>query len=218
MGLKLKELFTLSIDRKQHKLLLWISLTTLIIALACIVGVYLVGVLKNVPPGFMTEDPLQTAKFPWYTGALSNLGIILWSISIGCAFTGAILAIKKPHKFQFMIVSGVLSSILVVDDMFMLHDGFLRYSLHIPERPIFLAYGLIFVVYTLYFLRDILSDDSFLILFVALLFLGSSMVIDAVIPYSSLETFIEDGIKFIGITFWAAYFLTAAVRFNKVTN
>ena len=184
-------------------------------AVLVIFGAYLLSKFAKVPPYFMTEDPLQTAKFPWYTGILSNLGVILWSVAIGCSFLGAILLSANRQKFWFLIASGALSTVLAVDDMFMLHDHVLPHRLHIPEKILYLSYGLIIVIYVFYFFRDIISDKSFVILGSALLFLGTSMVMDAAIPYTSLEKFIADSIKFIGIAFWLTYNFVLAVRMKN---
>lgn len=184
-------------------------------ALLIIFGVYLMSIITKVPPDFMTQDPIQTAKFPWYTGFLSNLGIMLWSVAIGCIFSCAILLPNNRQKVWFLIATGALSTVLALDDMFMLHEVFLPQKLHIPEEISFLTYGLIIAIYLFYFFRDIFSDISFLILAGALLFFGASMIMNVVVPYSSLGAFIENSIKFIGIAFWLAYNFVMGVRITK---
>jgi hypothetical protein len=163
----------------------------------------------------MTSDPLQTAEFPWYTGFLSNLGIILWSISIGCAFSSAMILPNNRQVARFLIATGMLSILLVIDDMFRIHDSILPSLLHIPEFLTFIAYGLLIAIYLFSFYRIILSDASFLLLAGALLFLGISIVFDMVSPYSSMETFIKDGLKFIGIALWLTYNFVFVAQMSK---
>jgi len=185
--------------------MLVISLVVLLVGIIVVIGIYLVSVIKKVPPDFMTIDPLQTTEFPWYKGFLSNLGVILWSISIGCTFSAAILLANNRPIAHFLIATGTLSIFLVIDDMFRFHDSFLLYRLHIPEYFTILFYGLIIFIYLFSFYRTILSDISFILLVGALLFFGISIVFYIVTINSSVGTFIKDGIKFIGIAFWLMY-------------
>ena len=204
-----------SISRHQGKQMLWISLFVLFATFIVIIGVYLVSVIKKVPPGFMTTDSLQTAKFPWYTGFLSNLGVIVWSISIGCCFLGAILLSNNRQAAHFLIATGTLSIVLVMDDMFRLHDGLLPSRLHIPEFISYFAYGLVFAIYLFSFYHIILSDISFLLLAGSLLFFGASIIFGMVTPYSSVQTFIKDSLKFIGIALWVTYIFIFVVHISK---
>ncbi len=192
-----------------------ISLSVFLTAFIVIIGVYLVSVIKKVSPDFMTTDPLQTANFPWYTGLLSNLGVILWSISLGCSFLGAILLSNDSKIGRFLIVTGIITAVLVTDDMFRLHDSFLRSRFHIPEFLSFFTYGLLIAIYLFSFYRIILSDVSFLLLAGALLFFGISIVFNMVIPYSSVEAFLKDSMKFIGIAMWLTYNFVFVVRMSK---
>jgi hypothetical protein len=203
------------ISKQKVKPILWIFLFVFFATMIVILGTYQVSVIKEVPPGFMTTDPLQTAEFPWYTGFLSNLGVILWSISIGCAFSSAIILPNNRQVAHFLIATGTLSIVLVIDDMFRLHDSILPSILHVPEFLTFFAYGLLITIYLLSFYHIILSDVSFLLLAGALLILGVSIVYDMVSPYSSMETFIKDSLKFFGIALWLAYNFVFVVRKSK---
>jgi hypothetical protein len=203
------------ISKQQLKHMVWISLFVFFITIIVIIAAYLVSVIKEVPPGFMTTDPLQTAEFPWYTGLLSNLGVILWSVSIGCAFSIAILLPNNRQVAHFLIATGTLSIVLVIDDMFRLHDSFFLSRLNIPEYFTFFIYGLILSIYLVSFYRVILSDISFILLTGALLFFGASIILDMFTPYSSIETFIKGSLKFIGIALWLTYNFVFVVRMSK---
>jgi hypothetical protein len=202
-------------SKRNVNQIVWILLFVFLATGIVIVGAYLVSVIKEVPPGFMTSDPLQTAKFPWYTGFLSNLGVILWSISIGCAFSSAMILPNNRQIANFLIATGTLAIVLVIDDMFRLHDSILPSLFHIPEFVSFFAYGLVIAIYLFSFYRIILLDASFLLLAGALLFLGVSIVYDMVSPYSSMETFIKDGLKFIGIALWLTYNFVFVARMSR---
>lgn len=212
---KRRNVISAPVSKQQVIEMLRIALIVFLTGFIVIIGVYLVSVIKKVPPGFMTIDPLQTAEFPWYTGFLSNLGAILWSISIGCTFSGAILLANNRPIAHFLIATGTLSILLVIDDMFRLHDSLLLFRLHIPEYFTIFSYGLIIIIYLFSFYRVILSDISFLLLAGALLFFGASIIFYIVTLNSSVETFIKDSIKFIGIALWLTYNYVFVVRMSK---
>jgi hypothetical protein len=203
------------ISRQHVKQMLWILLFVLFATIIIIIGVYLVSVIKKVPPGFMTTDPLETAEYPWYTGFLSNLGAILWSVSIGCAFSSAFIITNNRQVAPFLIATGTISIVLVLDDMFRLHDSFFPSRLHIPEYFTIFIYSLLVVIYLFSFHRVILSDISFLIFAGALLFFGASRIFAMVTPYSSIETFIKDSLKFMGIALWLTYNFVFVVHMSK---
>jgi hypothetical protein len=197
------------VTKQQVRQMLWILLLVISSTIIVIISVYLVSVIKGVPPGFMSTDPMQTAEFPWYTGFLSNLGVILWSVSIGCAFSIAILLLSNNRQVaHFLFATGTLSIVLVVDDMFRLHDSFLPSRLSVPENFTIFIYVFIIAIYLFSFYRIILSDISFLLLAGAFLAFAASIIFDMV-------TFIKDGLKFIGITLWLTYNFVFVVRMSK---
>ena len=96
--------------------------------------------------------------------------------------------------------------VLGVDDVFMLHDA----SAHrgINEKVIYIIY----IVSLLYFLVKffkLVFKTNFVLLFIAGLFLGLSVLWDVL--YSS-DYFIEDSFKIIGIVFWFLYFLDTTIK------
>ncbi len=164
------------------------------------------------PYSFMTEDPLQTAKMPFYTGMLSNLGAVLWAGAAASSLLCAILLRRRRRLSLFMGVSGLVTGYLLVDDLFMMHEQFLRNWVHLPEKLVFSAYAVMFIGYALFFMRDILADDHYPVLGAASLFLVSSMIYDALAGHGDRGTFFEDTLKFIGISLWFTYFFSNSVR------
>lgn len=182
-----------------------------ILAVAILAGlagaaVLIMESIAEVPLDYMTEDPLQTADLPFYTGLLSNLGAMLWAAAAGLCFLGASLTWKEGRPFWFFLGSGLITAWFGLDDLLLFHDQFLRYYVGIPERPLFAAYVLIFGCFLLVFLKDIFREPSSSIWICAWICLGVSMLVDVLLPYGHMETFIEDVVKFAGIGFWLAYF------------
>jgi hypothetical protein len=98
---------------------------------------------------------------------------------------------------------------LLIDDMFMFHDEIMPTYLHINEKVFFLFYGTA-VVSLFYFFRGIVLRTDYLLFVIAVVLLGSSAITDIVIELGVKlpdEFFVEDGLKFLGLVSWFAYFV-----------
>jgi hypothetical protein len=161
----------------------------------------------------LTRDVVAVADTHLYAGMLSTMGIMLWSAASSlCLLAGAALLRRRGAGDApfFLLAAGLLTAVLALDDAFLIHERVAPSWLHVPQTGVFLAYAGSMGGFFLFFLRRILATD-FLLLAVALGFLGVSMGVDAVLSYSNLETFLEDSCKFAGIVFWLAYFACAAL-------
>ena len=169
----------------------------------------------RIPVRHLTKDTLVIVGEPFYFGLISNLGILLWC---SCAAICILVAIAIPQSREnrkicsFLLFSGILTSVLLIDDLFLLHEEVFPRYLRIPENIVFLTYAIIIFLYLLKFMRVILKTEFFFLL-LAFIFLGSSMFFDKNIislPQSWLENegllLLEDGAKFLGILSWLTYF------------
>ncbi len=183
-------------------------------AFAGIVGTYILSLVTGTSLSELTRDPSAVTHSSFYVGILSNLGIMLWSAATAICFFGAsLLSYSKccRRSTVFLLLSGTFSLILALDDIFRIHETMLPRYFHVSEVWTILGYFIIGVGYLVYSFRQILMTD-YLLLILALIFLGLSVTIDEIFPYSDLETFIEDSFKFVGIVFWLAYFSRTAFR------
>lgn len=182
---------------------------TVLVGALLLVMAYVAQEAFKIPPGHLTRDVAQIVHLPFYTGIFSNLGIMLWSATAACAFIGAVLLWRaNPKKARFLLASGVFTAWLGFDDMIQLHEEFMPKTLHIPEEAVFAFYILIAAGYLLYYLRVIYQETDFLLLGVALAFMGTSVLVDTFMDH----VFLEDGAKFMGIIFWVAYYSRTAVQ------
>lgn len=191
---------------------LWrLMLLNVAIALAGIAGVLVLSAGSHRQMSYMTRDPAAITGAEFYLGFLSNLGIMLWAATVAvCLFAAAVLRRWRVQRQSlFLLVSGLFSLVLVLDDAFMLHEDVLPYRLHVPQLAVYAGYVVLVSGYLVFFARDILRTD-YLLLAIALSFLGLSMGMDEFLPFSDLETMIEDGMKFAGIVFWTSYHVHAA--------
>jgi hypothetical protein len=175
----------------------------------------IISLQTRIPIRHLTRDPLAIVGEPFYFGAISNLGNLLWCSTVAvCFFSFALLrklanCRKIRHLQQFLFFSACVTFILLLDDLFLIHEEVFPNYLNISEDLLVFGYGAIFVLYLVKFRKIILKTD-FLLLIVALGFFGISVSLDLFIPGDWLnwerELVLEDGSKLLGIMSWLAYF------------
>lgn len=133
----------------------------------------LVSFQLSIPIASLTRDPSATTGESPFLGALSNIGILFWCASTAiCFFTFAVLHKKALRgNFQaFFLFSGLISLILLLDDLFLLHEMVFPIYLKIPEKLIFLSYGLMILIYLVKFTKTIIKTN-FIFFNICILFL-----------------------------------------------
>jgi hypothetical protein len=170
--------------------------------------IIILSTYKDIPLDTFTQDPTALMNAPFYLGAFSSIGIMLWSGStVLCLFTAFMIRQRSYLKedYQFLIVSGFITLLLAFDDMFLLHEEVLPHFFHIPANAVIVTYVNIFVIYLILFRRKILSTD-FIVLLLAFFLLGLSTVIDLLPLPLEKDSFLEDAIKLFGVVSWFIYF------------
>lgn len=175
--------------------------------------------LFNVPADQLTRDPNAIAHVPFYIGAISNLGIILWGASATlCLFSYVALKQYKPGSplQPFMLHAGIITTILMLDDLYMWHEQMFPEYLKISEHFIYAFYAL-YLSFIIIRFKKILLESEYLILMTAFLFLGTSVVMDDMVDLKLFpkkfpfiykhETLFEDLFKSLGILTWLIYFV-----------
>ncbi|MFQ4146674.1 hypothetical protein [Chlorogloeopsis sp. ULAP02] len=177
----------------------------------------------KIPISTLTRDPLAIANAPSYWGAISNLGILMWCAAVVIPwFSFKLLQQTKNNKefSRFFLFSGCLTSILLLDDLFLLHEGMFPHRLNISEKFVLLGYGIIISFYLIKF-RKVILKTNFILLVLALGFFGFSAIFDS-LPFGGwLENedqyLVEDGLKFLGIVSWLTYFaVTCAEQLKRI--
>lgn len=184
------------------------------VGLLIIAGIYILGTSKNIPLEYLTGDPAMINHTPLYFGVLSNLGVMLWAAAATCAFLGAGLLQKDLRKFRFLLFSGLFSTFLGVDDLLSIHEHILPHTLHIPEKIGYFGYLLLAGIFFVSYITIILRETDYIILAVALLFFGLSIV-TIFIPFID-RAFVKDNLKFLGIVYWLVYFFYTTLRFARI--
>lgn len=171
--------------------------------------VVLAGQLYDIPIHHFTADPNATLRAPFYIGFISNLGIMLWAAATAlCIFSAFLLRNSaKPQPLSgFLFYSGLFTGLLMLDDVFLLHEEVFPKHLGIAEELVYASYGLFTILLLVLFRRTILKTE-YLLWGLAFGLLGASVVVD-LMPFQLRHSFlVEDGLKFFGIVFWLAYFV-----------
>jgi len=176
----------------------------------------------NIPVQLFTRDPTVTLGGPPYVGFISNIGMIVWAFTAAICFFSSIVSNKYtvPNKYNrfiaspYLLFSGLLTLLLLIDDMFMLHDSFLPNFLNIPEKIVYLGYLILVLAYLIKFRTEIIKNE-YVILVIAFFFFGSSVLSDMFLPQQGYEFLFEDGLKLFGIVTWFIYFVRVCLKHHS---
>ena len=180
-------------------------------ALIVYIVVLALSVAAGIEPHLVLRDLMQTCNHPIGVGMLSNLGILLWAaaaISFFASFSGLV---RQRSLRLLLLVGGILSTLLCLDDLFLLHD---RHVLG-HEGSYYILYAVLVLFILVRFRKLILQADGLAFL-AAALFLGLSVLSDIFqeslpVDYATVQLF-EEGFKFIGIACWLAFWWQASLR------
>ena len=181
-----------------------------------------VSFLFSIPMGTLTRDPAALTGRSPFIGVLSHIGVLLWCAGTTICFFSFTVLHKKafrgefPHFFMF---GGLISLILLIDDLFLFHEKVFPFYLNIPEKLVYLAYGLIIIGYVARFAKLILKTD-FIFLILAFSWFGLSIILDLLeLKLSiSISILFEDGAKLFGIVSWFGYFAHTSFQIMNSTQ
>lgn len=204
---------------------------------AVLFGLFLLWLLTEARIADLTRDPLAVVEtallaiqrqpvegihilaelnIPLYAGLISNLGVLLWcGAGAICLFTWALLRrMGAPGPRGAYLCAGLLSILLMLDDLFLLHERVLPMYFGPAEKALFAVYGVLALAYVLGY-RQFLMRTDWLLLVAAFVLFTVSLGFDFVSEETHIPQrhFFEDGSKFAGIATWTAYHVrTAAIQ------
>lgn len=215
------DLKTISSDLREQtpKLapLLLLVYIPILLGLAALVVVYLVA---DIPLRWFFIDPVAEFNAPMYIRLVSNFGVLLWCAAAAvCLFSGWLVfsRTKKRELFWFLICAGLVSSLLMFDDLYLLEV--LPDHAHIPQKLVFVGYGGLVLTFLIRFRQEILNTD-FLLLLLAFGFFALSVFVDLFVTPEEFYIFgsfpgrhiIEDGFKLLGIATWSVYLIRTCMQ------
>ncbi|UCG73768.1 MAG: hypothetical protein JSV45_05190 [Chromatiales bacterium] len=194
--------------RALSKLLAVLVLLPLLALTAVVIGSARMG----TPVGDLLSDPAAILDAAPWTGLISNFGALLWCATASISlFTWSVLQ-RRPESRQFskfVLSAALITTVLLLDDLFLFHEWIFPRYLGVTERTTFSAYLVLIAVWLVLARRTILSTE-YLILLLAFGFFGLSLFVDT---YDEIDRLItswrqiyEDGFKLLGIAAWFGYF------------
>jgi hypothetical protein len=162
---------------------------------------------EDVAPGMLSRDPADFVRLPWYLGALSTLGIVLWTASAAvCGLTSYFLhrSGSRSQAKIFLLVSACVSGLLMIDDAYLLHDRVLP-GAGVSDSVTYTVYALVVFAYIAVFMRT-WRRTLYLVMFAAFTAFAVSILMDVFWTHP----FGEDVFKLAGIVFWFSYVTTAS--------
>lgn len=156
-------------------------------------------------PERLTRDPAAIFDFWPFVGSLSQIGILLMAATCSiCLFA----AVSAKENRGLLTAIGFFSGYFLIDDAFMLHEAFFP-SLGIREKVSLVPMALSGLLIFWYNKKHFLSWDAIAI-WISGICLSVSIVMDGIFKFSSFETWIEDGFKFVGLAMWALHWVFVA--------
>lgn len=175
----------------------------------------IVGLQPFVPISVLVEDTNAVAKMPLYYGAVSNIGIVLWSAAAGiCLFSGFARKSAGEGLRPFLFVSGVLTAYLMLDDLFLAHERILPKMFSLQQVHVYALYIAGAIAYFGYFRRTILSNELLFFVLAAVCF-GLSVFLDSLshlLGHDYQWFLLEEGFKLLGIVSWLLYLIHLSAK------
>ena len=210
-----------SVDRRQPRSLRATFRLAIPLMLAWGVGLVVMAWVASQPQdraGAMLMDPSFTVGADWYTGLISNFGILAWTVAVAAAFAGAWLC-KLGGRLsarRFLLAGAAVGTILLSDDLLQFHAVLLPAEFGIPKA---ISQGLIgaAVVGWAWRYRSQIKRTHVHLLVAVIAALGTSFVVDSLIGPApgQLWSLVEDGSKFLGVLAWATYFVVTTKDISR---
>lgn len=196
MSPRLKEKLNVARSRIL-RCILFAGIPAAIFYVVCVVALYLSG-FKIIE---IIRDPAQQTAQSSFLGFISNIGTWLWVSSAAVCFfgiaNGGVSSQKKDR--ELLVLAGLLSLTLAVDDFFMIHDRYIH------QYICYTGYAVVAITLLVRHFRRIIDIDGAAFILAGTL-LALSIFSDVTqmlvpIPYVIVQLF-EEGFKFVGGAIW----------------
>jgi hypothetical protein len=159
----------------------------------------------QIPLSTLTRDMASIANVHPLIGVTSNVGILLWcATAVICLFGRSLLRQQGLHaEARFLMWAALMTIVLLVDDLFMIHEYIAPVHFHVNEKLILVSYACATGAYLLSHHRLILAAN-YQLLAAAMLLFSASMLVD-IADGRGWWRLAEDGCKILGIASWLGY-------------
>jgi hypothetical protein len=178
--------------------------------LALLFLVTIAALSPHIALSSLTRDMAAIAHVHPLVGVVSNVGILLWCATVViCLFSRSLLRQQGLHaEARFLLWAGLLTLVLMVDDLFMIHEYIAPVHFHVNEKLVLASYACGAGAYLLKFRRLILAAN-YQLLAAAMVLFTASMIVDMA-DGRGWWGLGEDGSKILGIASWLGYHATMA--------
>ena len=202
-----RQLHRIDPDRFKTDLRTLIKLCLPVVVLILVIVIASISARLSV--GVFTRDPATLTNSNPFFGVLSSVGILFWAATAAiCFFSAAIVGSTRADRSaaRFLLGAGLITTLLLLDDLFMFHEYVFPQFLHVGEKVTLLGYAVIVGMF-LWSSRQRLWRTDYALLLLAFVLLGFSVISDNLFS-SNTENWgylIEDGPKLFGIVAWFTY-------------
>ncbi len=164
-----------------------------------------------IPYRELLLDPSYASGVPWYTGLVSNLGILAWTTATVAAASGAWVAWLGGRKGAAAMLRGgaVLSLLLLLDDLFQFHSV-IPNRLGVPKASFYVMYLVLTWWWVVSERSELRRTNNKMLIAAGAAFAASIMVDQVGVGSKDVSLVLEDAAKFLGVLAWAMYFVTTA--------
>jgi len=155
---------------------------------------------------------VEPENLVFYTGWIVYLGAIVWFFGAGVAFFAAAAVRRsgaRTREAGMLAGFGGILLLLGADDLFQFHDNALL-LLHIGESKTMIAWGIIAVLWGLWYLPEILRTPELPMFVLGVLFFAHSTIAD--LDHSLPLRVAEEATKFTGVLCFAIWVWLIAFR------
>ena len=160
--------------------------------------------------GELLMDPAFSLGSRWYTGLISNFGILAWTVAVAAALAGAWLCRLggRASARHFLQAGAAVGILLLMDDLLQFHAVLLPAELGVPKSLGQALLGASALAWAVRNRLEIRRTHAHL-LAASVVALGCSFLIDSIVGPTPGQgwSVVEDGAKFLGVLAWATYFV-----------
>lgn len=184
-----------------------------VVACGAVAVLALVGAVHVLGWDFrlMARDPISVARAGddvdrHYVGWVSHAGVLGWAAAAATGLAGARMH-RGDRGRAALMVGGLLSLGLAVDDLYLVHESLVPRYTPLPEETVLAGWAVVTVAWLVGFRRWALGQRALPLLVVAGVALGASVAADLV----GAGVLTEESLKLFGVGVWTCFLWRAAI-------
>jgi hypothetical protein len=164
-----------------------------------------------------TRSPLAAASRPWgpaYEGWLGALAVLGWTATAALSAFAATLGRRRREQARFRLLAGsaALSTLLLLDDLFLVHHTLAPQRLGVPEEAVLVSLVLLALGWGFAGRRTLLADPDLPVLLWAALAYATALAIDVAGEAIGWGGVREEAAKLTGVAAWFVFHWRIGVR------